>query len=309
MTDTPAEAALHVREPLIEADKDVDAPELDDNDLVSPIIKIPGGKRILAEKISSLIPDPIERFIEPFFGGGAVFFHLYKTGRLATTKSVHITDFDRHLMEMYEDVRFDPKELHARLEHMHAEYLKAPEACYYHVRSLWNQRHWSPAKCIFLRFGAFNGIWRENKKGEMNAPWNKKAKLALPSLERLIAVSRALRKADIAHGSFEEILAFDAEDKKAGTVVYLDPPYDCDFTQYTAAGFSRGQQETLIALASEWSAAGAHVVYSNASTDFIKSALSKYWVGAKVEEVPVIRRINSKGSGRGPVMELLISSR
>lgn len=295
---------LAVRDPAVPDDLYI--PDVDEVDFISPLVKCPGGKRELAARIASLMPETITHFMEPFFGGGAVFFHLYKTGRLAQAKSVDINDYDRHLIELYEDVKRDAKDVHTRMMAIAGEYAKNPEATYYHVRKLWNQRNYSAAKNLFLRYTGFNGLWRENKAGGMNTPWGKYAKPAFPSIERLEAVANAFRRVTFESEHFAHHLEFNKEQKQAGTVMYLDPPYDCDFVQYTKHGFSRMEQEALLKLCAEWSEAGARIVYSNADTPFVRDTLSKHWPKGTVESVEMKRRINSDAAKRGPVGEVLV---
>lgn len=276
-----------------------------------PIIRIPGGKRHLAAQLAGTIPPTlnITNYVEPFFGGGALYFHLCREGRLSNSKNNLLSDLNMQLMELYREIRYDPKVLRAKLEQLHSEYVKNPEAVYYAVRKLWNQRNWSPAKHMFLRFGSFNGLWRENKKGEMNAPWGKHAKLALPSFERLQTVSQVLRKADLEDGTYSAVLESADYLQCPGTVLYVDPPYAGTFDAYTSDGFSAGQQEQLIAVCSEWEAAGAHVIYTNSNAELISTGLAKYWPTANVVEVLDKRRVNSDGKGRAAVTTLLAHSK
>lgn len=288
---------------------ELDVAELDDTHLASPIVKIPGGKRDLAPEIISLMPATMRSYMEPFFGGGAVFFELYRAGRLANMKDLSVNDIDTHLVEMYEAVVSDPDDLHDRLTKMHEQYVLDPERCYYHVRNLWNQRHWSPAKNIFLRMSSFNGLWRENKAGEMNASWGKRPKLSLPSLERLRAVSTALSNVYMSSGPYEDAVAFDEDFKRPGTVLYLDPPYLQGWVDYNKHGWSASQAVKLLKTAHEWSEAGAHVVVSHSDAPVFRDLLSKHWPGCHIHKTTRRNRVNRDGAGRGPVPELIVVSR
>ena len=293
---------------MIEAKDDVGiyVPDLDDAALISPLVKIPGGKRDLAEEICGYMPTEISSYIEPFAGGAAVYWYLVKTGRLSKAKDIVLSDLDRNLIEMYESVKVGPKDLHARLEQMHNEYVKSPEEVYYKVRELWNERHESPAKCIFLRSASFNGLWRENKQGKMNAPWSKRPKLSLPSLEKLEVCSKALQNVDLSHGDFRDTLSVNDYLKKSGTTLYCDSPYLGGWVGYQRAGWLVKDMEDLISLCADWSGHGASVVLSHSDTEVVREMLTRLWPSAKVHTTARSGRINSKGDERDPVKEIIV---
>ena len=276
----------------------------------SPIIRCVGGKASLAAQIIAHMPDDMTGYVEPFFGGGAVFFQLYREGRLSKCRSntVTINDYDTPLMEMYEEIRRDPVDVRKRIDSILEQYEKGPEATFYKIRELWNSNYVSPAKRIFLSYGAFNGLWRVNKDGKMNAPWNHKPKLtALPSLEKLKAVSQALQPVFITSGPFDDCLRFDTDLARPGVTLYLDPPYHATFTAYTKDGFSTKEQESVMRFAGEWGSKGATVLYSNADTPFIQQKLAELWPAGKVGYLETRRKVNSDGTGRGLVRELLVT--
>lgn len=283
-------------------------PELEvDSQHATPVIKYLGGKREMCEDLLARTVLPIKHYIEPFFGGGAFFFHLYRLGLLAEAQTL-ISDYDHLLMGMYEDVRNDPEDVDRRLQLLAAEYRKNPEHTYYSVRTLWNQRNYSAAKNMFLRATCFNGLWRINKKGEMNAAWGKRKNPAFPDRNRLLAVSSALRTTDILSGDALDILETYDELAAPGTVVFADAPYHGGFVEYTKDGFTHEQQQRLVQKCADWSARGACVIYTNSDCKAVRDLVDSYWAGANVGTVMMRRRINCNGEGRGPVGELLVSS-
>lgn len=282
-------------------------PELDDNELIGPILKYVGSKRDLVEDIAMRMPSEIKYYIEPFVGSGAAFFYLYRTGRFAKTKQIVLSDFDRHLMEIYEDIRRDPKGLHEALEETHATYRKAPKTAYYLLRDKWNRKDYSSTANIILRYAAFNGLWRENKSGEMNTPWGKKAKLALPSLERLQAVSGALQKVDLDLGDFYDVIESCEFAKGPGGTLSVDPPYLKGWVDYSKNGFSLARHVQLVKICKDWADSGAFVMYHNSDCKATRELLAEFWPDANIETVYVKRRINSKGDGREPVPEVLVT--
>jgi hypothetical protein len=132
-----------------------------------PFLKWAGGKAQLLAQFDKFLPNRIDRYVEPFLGGGAVFFHLKARfpGMVA-----HLRDNNHELINAYIAVRDYPKELMRRLDEHLAAFNSNRERYYYLVRS-W---HHLPeqeiveraARMIFLNKTCFNGLWRVNGRGE-----------------------------------------------------------------------------------------------------------------------------------------------
>lgn len=279
-----------------------------DGDHLSPICKYLGGKRDLAPFIASLIPDPIDAYIEPFMGGGAVFFELYRTGRLAKARSVDLNDLNESLIDLYETIREDPKGLSERVEKIIGEYRKAPEKVYKYVRDLWNQRDRSAAKCLFLRYTSYNGLWRENKSGGMNADFGKYPNLFIPSLERLEAVSRAFKYVNFTATRFDDVLAFLGEMARPGVALYCDSPYLQSFKEYTRHGWTQTEHVELIKICKHWADQGATVIKSHSDIPIMRELLAQHWPNAYIVETSRRDFVNRDGQGREPKSELIITN-
>lgn len=272
----------------------------------SPIIKIPGGKRDQVEAIAACLPKRINAYVEPFFGGGAVFFHLTKTKRLERADRIVLSDLDQGLIDFYNAVRRNPALFFGEVLHRHEEYVRAPKETYYTWRTKWNEGRRDPHLVALLRFAAFNGLWRENRRGLMNAPWGKHARLALPGFERLKATANALMSAEILSMPYHEVLQARSGLARYGTVLYVDPPYLNTFDKYSAAGFSLGDHERLVETCARWAQTGASVVYSNADSPTIREFIKQYWPSAIIATVPRRVRINRDGAARDAVQDLLV---
>jgi DNA adenine methylase len=267
-----------------------------------PFLKWVGSKRFLASEILPRLPKKIKTYYEPFVGGGAVFFALAAEGRF---ERAVIGDANEELMNVYAMISMYPTHLTRFLSDFAQD-----EKTYYKIRaqdpatlSLRDRA----ARTIYLNKVGFNGLYRVNRKGGFNVPWGRQEGRTLFDEENIVACSTALRDlTTLASLDFENTV-FPA---RRGDAIYYDPPYlpvstTANFTSYTAGGFTLNDQERLRDNAMALVKRGVHVLLSNSDTPLVR----KLYKGFKIEEVQAPRRVNSKGSKRGNVGELLISGR
>ena len=264
---------------------------------MKPVLKWVGGKAGLITDISPHFPVHFKRYIEPFFGGGAVFFKAIPSHVPAI-----INDCNDEIMSLYRVIRDDHISLMARLDNLTTQY---SEEFYYKVRSeeyMWGV--YTAARTIFLNKTGFNGLYRVNKKGQFNSPFgHRKTCPALYDKENIEAISIRLRdKCEILSCDFIEVLAQAGE----GDFVYCDPPYEplipTSFVAYTKDGFGQDKQVELRDSCIEASKRGAFVIISNSSAQFIKDIYSEH----QIIEIQASRSVNSKGDKRGKIPESLI---
>ena len=154
-----------------------------------PFIKWVGGKGQLIEQLEALLPaDFAERdnvtYIEPFVGGGAMLFYMLQT--YPNIKSAVINDINPELINLYENIRDNCEPLIQLLEHFQTEYLETPEAdrqnlylgkraTYNHFIEERNPEHnlEKAALFIYLNKTCFNGLYRVNRNGLFNVPFNR----------------------------------------------------------------------------------------------------------------------------------------
>jgi len=264
-----------------------------------PFVKWVGGKRSLADRILAHRPPDMRNYVEPFVGGGAVFFALRRSGwdGLAI-----LNDTNAELMMAYKAVRDNIRALVQLLR----GYVNN-ETLYYQTRGA-DTRKMSDlertARLIYLNKTAFNGLWRENRAGKMNAPFGHYEKPTICDEDRLYAASAALRNTTLVCKSFAELGALIGN----RDFVYADPPYlpvspTANFTGYGKVGFGRAEQQSLVDMARAWAAKGAKVVLSNAD---VPLARELYGYEFEREHVSAARAINSKGAKRGKVGELIL---
>ncbi len=270
---------------------------------ISPVLKWVGGKRqLLGELLPLVAKVPYERYIEPFFGGGALFFSVLP-------KNAIINDYNRSLMEIYEVIRDDTEDLISRLKIHEANHGKE---YFYEIRGMDRRADYenlSPveraARLLYLNKTCFNGLFRVNGKGQFNVPFGRYKHPNIVNEEGLCAAAACLREEGITISSkdYREVLA----QARPGDFVYLDPPYmpisaSSSFTSYTDKGFSYEEQKALKEACDDLRNRGIPFIESNSDSEEIRELYKDY----DVRQVKARRSINSRGAKRGKIDEVLI---
>jgi DNA adenine methylase len=271
-----------------------------------PILKWVGGKRTLLPEILPRISisGAKGRYIEPFVGGGAVFFGIAHVGAI-------ISDLNSSLIHFYKSVR-DDDILFSRINSDAKNYSKldigAQEEFFYKVRKRFNARKMDTrhaADFYLLNKLGFNGLYRENSSGEYNTPFGHRKTLPTPDVSNWGNAKRILKKTQIKNQSFE-ITCLKAE---KGDFVYLDPPYipltpTAAFTTYSADGFGLDKQKLLAEVCKDLTKRKVLFLLSNSDTNLTKEIFSDF----TFTEISAQRLVSAKAIGRKPVGELLISN-
>ena len=262
-----------------------------------PFLKWAGGKTQLLPEIYKRFPDNFNRYHEPFVGGGAVFFGLHPN-------KCTLSDVNADLINTYTTIRDDVDGLIRVLKEHRVE-----EEYYYQMRQLkvanLNDTE-AAARIIYLNRTCFNGLYRVNRKGEFNVPFGKSSNPTICNSDNLYRVSERLQDVKLKCESVFNI----ARRVRRNDLVYFDPPYDplsktSSFTSYAKGGFGDEEQIRLAELFTRLANRGVHVVLSNSDTPFIR----KLYKGFKVSKVYARRAINSRADRRGPVGEVIVSTR
>ncbi|MDQ3743431.1 MAG: DNA adenine methylase [Acidobacteriota bacterium] len=276
------------------------------SDLARPFLKWAGGKGQLLREIRRYVPREFGTYSEPFVGAGAVLFDLQPPRAV-------INDANEELINCYRVVKSNPEEL-IRLAAEHER--NDSENYFYKIRSLDREpglRALTPAqraaRVIYLNKTCFNGLYRVNGSGYFNVPYRKHVKPPqIVDPEVIRAVSRYLNEAsvEIRSGDFRSAVA----EAAAGDFVYFDPPYvpaskSASFTAYAPGGFGEESQRALKKLCDELTERGCCVLVSNSDTELVRDLFRNRRRYA-VREVKARRNINSVGTRRGKVGELLI---
>ncbi|WP_416838748.1 DNA adenine methylase [Haloferax sp. DFSO52] len=295
--------------------------------MAKPVLKWAGGKSQLLDEIYSRFPTEYNRYHEPFFGGGAVFFDL-------EPKDGTINDTNTRLINFYRVVRDNPSELLTRLrEFEHPEDNPDPELKYadqdqkeneidqyfYQQRARFNRRPYDDeewpvtdeerieeaALLFYLNRTCYNGLFRENRKGGFNVPIGRYANPDWVMADRIRNASRILAGADIRNEDFEYVL----DEATEGDLVYFDPPYKpmsttAYFTDYSAEGFDKDDQKRLLKTAKELDSRGVFVVLSNSGVMYELYDEAGFFV----EREGATRSINSDETARGEVDEIIATN-
>lgn len=265
-----------------------------------PFVKWAGGKRQLIGEIGSRMPSDFGGYVEPFLGGGAVFFAL--GGR---ERSV-LNDMNPVLVNAYASIRDDPDgvisalaELDAGMPDTGSERGKrAMHDYYYAVRECFNGRMLAPgaetaALFVFVNKHCFNGLYRVNRNGVFNVPYNGSH---APSYDEgnIRAVSEALQGVTLMTGDFSSALGC----ARPGDFAFIDSPYaplnPTSFLSYTKEGFPIEDHRRLAATYRELDGRGVLLMATNNDTDLVR----ELYHGFNIETVDVRRSVNRNGDDR-----------
>lgn len=292
---------------------------------MKPFIKWAGGKtqllNILQENINKCEYDT---YIECFVGGGALFFHLLSSQN--KIRKFIINDVNNKLITTYNCIKYNVEDLIEELFKLQKEYnslcMNKKEELYYKIRDEFNSNNINDLLIsrdfIFLNKCGFNGLYRENSKGKFNVPFGKKETLNLFEEENLRNISKMLN-AKIDNQDLVEIKSVDFEklidyiDNK--TLVYLDPPYrpitKNGFTAYNKSNFNDEEQIRLSKFCDNIHNKNGKFLLSNSdpkNLDIEDNFFDDLYKQYDIQRVNAKRSINSNGSGRGKVFELLIKN-
>lgn len=271
-----------------------------------PFVKWAGGKRQIIDKLLKLIPDEFNTYYEPFVGGGALLFEL-------SPKKAVINDSNKELMNVYKTIA-DDKGYEETLKLLNTYEKKHDESFFYKIRNLdKDQKKFAKlsnvehaARTVYLNKSCFNGLYRVNRKGEFNVPFNKKLKVNTYDGQNMTLAYVYFQTNDIKMLScdFEEAV----KDAKKGDFIYFDPPYDSEnsdtFNSYTEIGFGKDEQIRLAKVYKDLSDRGCYVMLSNHNTTLINELYQDF----NIHVVTAKRNINSKGTKRGKVEEVIITN-
>ena len=260
-----------------------------------PFLKWAGGKRKLLPHLTAGLPERIERYAEPFFGGGALFFAL--ADRI---EEAALSDINADLILTYQIVQVRLPELEEALEEHAARH--SDESYYYEVRAT------EPigaveraARFIYLNRTCFNGLHRVNRAGRFNSPRGSYRNPKILDRQALRAAREALKRAHVFSRDFSAAVKATPE-----SLIYCDPPYHRTWTGYASGGFGERDHERLRDHALGWRAKGARVLISNSDTPFT-ALLYRRRFDIRRFEAP--RAIAAKASSRRPAAEILATAR
>lgn len=252
-----------------------------------PILKWAGGKTQLLNEILPKVPKQYGKYIEPFVGGGALFFALHP-------EQAVIADSNPELVNMYQEIANHVEDV---IEYLH-RYENTKED-FYRIRSLdWEtlSKPEAAARMIYLNKTCFNGLYRVNRKGQFNVPYGKYKSPNFCDEDSLYAASNILDRVTIMCGDYLSVLMQYAEE---GDFVFLDPPYlpvseYADFKRYTKEQFYEEDHIELAKEVTRLQERGCHVILTNSNHPLVHELYAPY----KIDVIPTKRYISCNGSKR-----------
>ena len=252
-----------------------------------PILKWAGGKTQMLDSILPRFPNSYGKYIEPFLGGGAVFFALQPENAV-------IADSNPELINLYRTVADDVDAVITELKKF-----KNTEEMFYEVRSQDREKLSSveaAARTIYLNKTCFNGLYRVNKKGQFNVPFGKYKNPKILDEDNLRAASILLSKAKIVCSDYLDVLESFA---CPNDLIFLDPPYVpiseySDFKRYTKEQFYLEDHENLAKAYTALSDKGCHVFLTNSNHSIVENL----YHGFKYEVIQTKRHISCDSKTR-----------
>ena len=265
------------------------------NSNIAPFVKWAGGKRQLLTQIKERMPKFYNKYYEPFVGGGAVIFEFLPQNAV-------INDINRALVNTYRQICNEPEVFLKVIYKMDSDMWEDGKKYYYSLRERYNEKLMKEefdielaALFVFINKHCFNGLYRVNRKGLFNVPYNDSKRKSYDE-ENIRAISQYLKGVTILEGDFETA----CENAKERDFIFFDSPYaplnPTSFESYTKEGFDIESHKRLSRLFDNLTKRGCYCMLTNHNTKLIKELYSNK--GYSLDIVSVKRMINSDASNR-----------
>ncbi|MDD3002491.1 MAG: DNA adenine methylase [Candidatus Shapirobacteria bacterium] len=278
--------------------------------LAKPFIKWVGGKGKLVPELVKMFPKKFNNYFEPFIGGGALFYEVKQKYEIGFSS---INDINKKLIIAYKQIQQSPNKLIKLLKNIEIEYKnlspEEQEKYFYMIRKKYNEENLdsitTTSYLIFLNKTCFNGMYRENSKGQYNIPFGDQKNPTICDEKNILNVSECLKNTEIMNSSFEESI----KKCQKGDFIYFDPPYypinvTSSFTSYHKNSFGPDEQKRLRDVFINLTKKGCFVMLSNSNADFIRELYKDF----NINEIYASRSINSNGNKRGKIKEVVITN-
>lgn len=292
---------------------------------VKPFVKWAGGKNSLIPQLTKYYPlelkdGTIERYIEPFVGGGAVLIDILQRYKV---KEAYAFDINIDLINCYNVIKNNVEELIKQLEKKEKNFISLDneerQKYFYDIREEYNSYKLKnelnikrASEFIFLNKTCFNGLYRVNKDGKFNVPCGKYKNPTICDSNNLRNLSGLIANVAFEYGDYRQSEQY----VNNNTFVYFDPPYrpistTSGFTSYTKENFNDADQIELAKYYDKLSLKNAKLMLSNSNPKNINendTFFEKIYKGFYINEVFAKRMINSNAKERGQISELLITN-
>lgn len=295
-------------------------------EIVRPFVKWAGGKGSLISQLKNFYPfelenEKINKYVEPFVGGGAVLINILQK---YDVKEAYAFDINIDLINCYNVIKTNVEELIKELEIKEEEFLvltdEERQKYFYDVRKEYNSYRIAEKELsikravefIFLNRTCFNGLYRVNKNGEFNVPCGKYKNPTICDSKNLRNLSFLIRNVKFQYGDYKKSEKY----VDSNTFVYFDPPYrplsiTSGFTSYTKEDFNDENQKELANYFKELDEKNAKLMLSNSNpknTNKEDNFFEEIYKGFNINEISAKRMINANCKGRGAISELLITN-
>ena len=294
-------------------------------EIVKPFVKWAGGKSSLIPQITKYFPlelknNQIEKYVEPFVGGGAVLIDILQKYDI---KQAYAFDINKDLINCYNVIKYKVEDLIQKLDKKEKEFLALSiderQKYFYDIRTKYNSYFLNDeldveraSEFIFLNKTCFNGLYRVNKSGKFNVPFGKYKNPTICDSRNLSNLSILFKNTIFKYVDYKESESLIDEN----TFVYFDPPYrplsvTSGFTSYTKEDFNDENQKELAKYYNKLNVKNAKLMLSNSNpknTDENDDFFENIYKGFNINEVSAKRMINSNSKGRGEISELLITN-
>ena len=295
-------------------------------EMVKPFVKWAGGKGSLISQLKNFYPfelenETINKYVEPFVGGGAVLINILQK---YDVKEAYAFDINLDLINCYNIIKTDVDSLIKELDKKEKEFLELEDderqKYFYNIRKEYNsykiQENESSVKraseFIFLNRTCFNGLYRVNKNGEFNVPCGKYKNPTICDSKNLRNLSYLIRNVVFQYGYYKKSKRY----IDSNTFVYFDPPYrplsiTSGFTSYAKEDFNDENQKELANYFKELDEKNSKLMLSNSNpknTNKDDNFFEEIYKGFNINEISAKRMINANAKGRGEISELLITN-
>ncbi len=295
-------------------------------EMAKPFVKWAGGKGSLISQLKNFYPfelenETINKYVEPFVGGGAVLINILQK---YDVKEAYAFDINLDLINCYNIIKTDVDSLIKELDKKEKEFLELEDderqKYFYNIRKEYNsykiQENESSVKraseFIFLNRTCFNGLYRVNKNGEFNVPCGKYKNPTICDSKNLRNLSYLIRNVVFQYGDYKKSKRY----IDSNTFVYFDPPYrplsiTSGFTSYAKEDFNDENQKELANYFKELDEKNAKLMLSNSNpknTNKDDNFFEEIYKGFNINEISAKRMINANAKGRGKISELLITN-
>jgi DNA adenine methylase len=267
-----------------------------ENGKVKPFLRWAGSKRSVVRKLAEHSPPQFNRYIEPFVGSGALFFHL-------SPRCAILSDLNAEVVNLFEQIRRHPTELHRRLTSISRD-----KETYLAIRQSFGTKSEAIERAVsmlYLNRNCFNGLYRTNKSGKFNVPYAAAGRGKYPSQEDFQLCAKTLENSKVQHGDFFDVVS---EHVTSNDFVYLDPPYLKStgriFSEYVKGHFSHEDTARLSLLLREINRKGAKFLLSFIDDPIIQEIANEW----KTETYLVQKNISGFAASRRKSQEILVKN-